>query len=100
MGDKPEESTMQRVTKQDLEQACRVINTRAGTPQEPWTRDDKGNLHANIGNYHLSGAYGGYGLHQMCNESGGIRSIIGGYLPKKELYGKMQAFIAGMDATN
>ena len=90
---------MDRVTIKDLDQACRVINTRAGTPQEPWTRDAEGKLTANIGNYHLDGAYGEYALHQMHNESGGVCSIFGGYLPKRKLYDKMQAFIAGMEAT-
>ena len=47
------------------------------------------------GAYCLSGAYGGYKLEQYA-KGGGIRSITSGYVPKRELYALMQAYLAGM----
>ena len=54
---------------------------------------------ANIGNYHLSGAYGGYALHRMDTDGGGITDVLRvGHVSKRELYNSMQAFIRGIDA--
>tara|TARA_Y100000310_G_scaffold169684_1_gene169905 strand:- start:126 stop:404 length:279 start_codon:yes stop_codon:yes gene_type:complete len=85
-------------TKADLEQACRIINRITGKAFEPYTKDESGQFQPNPGCYHLSGAYGGWGLVQMCDTGTGVRSIIGGHMPKKELLGKMSAFIEGLRA--
>jgi hypothetical protein len=75
------------------------INRLTGSPLKPWTRQADGTMKANIGNYHLSGAYGGVCLHQMSNESGGVRTPLSyGHVPKRELYGMLQAFISGLQA--
>ena len=88
---------MNRITVSNLEAVVARINRVMGTPSEPYTRNgDK--FTANIGNYHLSGAYGGYALHRMHNDGGGVQTIIGGYSPKRELYEKMHVFLTGVEA--
>lgn len=57
----------------------------------------KGIYKANIGNYHLSGAYGGYSLYRMDNDGGGVQDVlVCGYISKRDLYYRMQAFIRGL----
>ena len=89
---------MNRITRANLDAMCAEINRTAGTPTEPWTRHGDGRLTANIGCYHLSGAYGGWSLEQMASEGGGVHAIFSGYLPKRELYERMRAYLAGMRA--
>lgn len=89
---------MKRITMQDLEAVVSRLNKLCRTPEVPWTRDKNGKFKANIGNYHLSGAYGGWTLHQMDNESGGVEVPIRcGYVSKRELYNLLQAFINGIE---
>jgi len=94
---------MKRITRDDLQSVVDRINRLTGNPMEPYYRDD--NIDSvsfskwcpNIGNYHLSGAYGGYALHQMGNRDGGIRDVLRtGHIPARELYYQMQAFIEGL----
>lgn len=88
---------MQRITIKDLETVCEQINKTLSMPLEPYTRDKSGKLRANIGNFHLSGAYGGWGLHRMNNQGGGISDVLGsGYISKKELYYQMKAYLRGL----
>lgn len=88
---------MDRISKQDLDNVVSRINSIMKQPQQPYVKTgDK--FVAQIGNYHLSGAYGGYALHEMVNEGGGIRDIFGGHMPKRELYERMHAFIRGLNA--
>jgi hypothetical protein len=87
-----------RTSIKTLETLCRWINERTGSPLEPYTRDESGTLRANVGNYHLSGAYGGVCLHRMQNESGGVTTpLIHGHVPKRELEAAMRSFLAGID---
>ena len=89
---------MNRITNKDLEAVVGRINRVLGTPQEPWTRIDNRAV-ANIGNYHISGAYGGVSLHRMVNEGGGVQDVFSsGHGTKRELYEKMHAFLAGIEA--
>ena len=85
-------------TKADLQQACNVINNMVGAPLEPHGTDPGGKFKANPGCYHLGGAYGGYGLIRICDDGRGCDEVIGGHMPKAELYGKMMAFISGLRA--
>lgn len=85
---------MSRITEAQLKHLVSIINRLTGNVDEPYT-DRK----ANIGNYHLSYAYGGVCLHQMVNEGGGIRTVLmDGYVTKRELYDAMSAFIDGLEA--
>lgn len=87
-----------RVSIKDLEAIVARINRITGSPMEPYTRSSHGSV-ANIGNYHLSGAYGGYALHRMSNEAGGIIDALrSGHVSKRELRDLMFAYIAGIEA--
>ena len=85
-----------RITEKDLEEMAEHINRLTGSPLEQYTQTADGTDKANVGNYHISYAYGGVGLHRMVNTGGGVTTIIGGYTPKRELYEKMRALITGI----
>ena len=86
-----------RTTIKTLETLVQWINEKTNQPLEPWTRTDK-KFTANIGNYHLDGAYGGYALYQMTNEGGEVHDVSRiGHVPKKELERFLRAFLAGLD---
>ena len=96
---------MSTITKAELQATVDRINRITGSPLEPYTRETMPTgrvFHsANIGNYHLSGAYGGYSLHRMDNDGGGVTDVLGcGHLAKRDLYDRMQAFIRGLSALN
>jgi hypothetical protein len=86
---------MQRITEAHLQAKIDRLNRVTGSPAEPYT-DGK----ANIGNYHLSHAYGGVCLHRMHNSGGGVSSPLStGHVSKRELAGLLSAFIAGIEST-
>lgn len=90
---------MNRVTEKELEAIVGRINRMTGSPDTAYTRQPEGRMKANIGNYHLSYAYGGVQLVRMTNEGGGVSNVLGtGHVPKRELAGLMYAFINGLDA--
>lgn len=83
-----------RITERDLKNLVDRINNLTGSPAVPWV-DGK----AQIGNYHLSHAYGGVCLHRMHTEGGGVSTpLLSYHAPKRELYQSMQGFIAGLEA--
>lgn len=84
-----------RITIAELETIVYRINLALNAPETPYTTKKNG-LKANVGNYHLDGAYGGYALHCMTNTSGGIKDIFCGHYPKKELYSKLKSFLGGI----
>jgi len=87
-----------RITGKMLEAVVDRINTVTGSPPKPWVKNKAGRLRAQVGNYHLDGAYGGWTLHRMVNKSGGVTVPLShGYFPKRELYGQMQAFLRGLE---
>lgn len=86
-----------RITDKHLDGMVNRLNELTGNPVTSYTKVD-GKLKANIGNYHLSEAYGGVELHQMDNESGGVNVISrNGYGTKRQLYDFLTAFIAGIE---
>jgi hypothetical protein len=86
---------MQRITETHLQAKIDRLNRVTGSPAEPYT-DGK----ANVGNYHLSHAYGGVCLHRMHNSGGGVSSPLStGHVSKRELAGLLSAFIAGIEST-
>lgn len=94
---------MTRITEKDLQAVCNRINRATGMPLQPYELqladgDSPSKYVAQIGCYHLSHAYGGVALHRMYNADGGVSDVFGGHVPKRELYGKMHAFLAGIDA--
>ena len=89
-----------RITRSFLEAKARTINIMRGAPVEPYRTVD-GKAVANKGNYHISGSYGGYCLHRMVTEGGGVSDVFScGHTPARELAGLMSAYTAGLyDAT-
>ena len=87
-----------RITEYQLRRVCDRINTITGSPMDYMTVID-GKRVINIGNYHISGAYGGVQLQRTVNGSGGVTCPIGqGHMPKRDLYERMHAFIAGLES--
>ena len=88
---------MDRITQKDLEAVVNRINAVTGNPETPWKPRESGQgMSANIGNYHLSGAYGGVSLHRMMSDGGGVEDVFRcGHMPKRKLYDKMQAWLDG-----
>jgi hypothetical protein len=85
-----------RITIKDLEGLVDTLNRVTGQSMEPWSKNEQGKFTANIGNYHLAGAYGGYELHQMVNNGGGVTVIINGYQSKKDLFYQLRALLDGI----
>jgi len=84
-------------TKRELETVVERLNRITNSPLATYTKRDDGKFTANIGNYHLSGAYGGYALHRLVNEAGGVQDVLRtGHVPKAELCRLMHAFIQGI----
>jgi hypothetical protein len=89
-----------RITDSMLEARVRRLNELTGSPLSPYSTVD-GRAVANIGNFHLSYAYGGVCLHRMANESGGIRTpIISYHTTKRDLYYVINAFMDGIHFAN
>lgn len=86
---------MDRITNKQLEYVVGRINMLTNSPLAYSTRDN-GQFKANIGHYHIYGAYGMQGLHQTMNEGGGVHEIIG-LSTKRELYNRMQSLIYGLE---
>ena len=88
---------MQRITQKDNEAVCERINRITGSPLKTWERKGEKNVSA-IGNYHLDGAYGGWALHRIVSDGGGVDDVFRcGHVSKRELYDRMQAFISGLN---
>lgn len=89
---------MDRITDKMLDKLAERINVATGSPLTSYTRDGDGRMRANIGNYHISHAYGGVCLHRMSNEGGGVTTPLShGHVPKRELWNAMQSFLAGIE---
>ena len=88
---------MQRITRKNLEAAVDMLNRMTDSPAEPYRKEGEKWV-ANINNFHISGAYGGFSLHRMCNESGGVRDIFQcGHIPARELFHLIHAFRKGLE---
>ena len=91
--------TRPRVTVAHLEAIIARINRATGSPMTPYSPGADGRHRANIGAYHLSRAYGGFALHRMATDGGGVNSpLTSGHVPARELAGLMHAFLAGLEA--
>ena len=86
-----------RITKEDLNRVVRLLNDLCGTPQDEYVRDEGGKLQPQAFCYHLSWAYGGVQLNQMCKEGSGCRNVLRtGHLSKRETYELIIAYMNGM----
>lgn len=88
-----------RIKTSDLEALVKRINAETGSPHATYSgKSVDGTLKANVGNYHLSGAYGGWALHRIANESGGASDVFNsGHVSKRELYQLMSAYLRGLE---
>jgi hypothetical protein len=87
-----------RITRKTLEAIAARINAVTNSPMEPHTVGADGKYHAAIGNFHISGAYGGYCLHRMVTEGGGVTDVFScGHVPARELADRMYAFVRGLE---
>jgi len=85
-----------RITDSMLNSRVKRLNELTNSPLEPYSQVD-GRSVANIGNFHLSHAYGGVCLHRMCNESGGVRTpIISYHTTKRHLYDLINSYMDGI----
>lgn len=91
----------QRITDKDLDHLCERLNKLTGSPlvaYAPWIEGQPNKCRAQVGNFHISHAYGGVCLHRMSNTSGGVSCPLNaGHGPKRELYEQMRAMIAGIE---
>lgn len=90
---------MERITIRHLESLCDRLNRVTGSPMKPWAIPEGETRHrGQVGNFHISRAYGGFCLHRMHNESGGVSSPLStGHVPARELYNLMHAFLRGFE---
>lgn len=89
---------MSRITRKTLQSVVDRLNRETGSPANPWTKGEDGKYRSNIGNFHLSGAYGGWSLHRMINEAGAVSDVFsGGHVPARELYNQIHAYLRGIE---
>ena len=89
---------MDRITQRYLDSLCERINSAQQTPPITYKRID-GNLADQVGNYHISGAYGGVCLHQIATEGGGARDVFScGHITKRDLYNRMRAYLVACES--
>ena len=86
-----------RITEKMLENLARDINKITESPDTTYTKNNDGTFTANIGNYHISYAYGGAALHRISNEHGGVLDVFYGHMPKRDLYNRMAAWVQGYE---
>jgi hypothetical protein len=87
---------MNRITKKNLQARIDTINSLLNRPVTPYSQVE-GKLVANIGNFSLSQCYGGYCVHLMVNDGGGVSTPIwAGHIPARDAYDRISAFIAGL----
>jgi len=85
----------QRITSKHLDHYIRELNEVTCSPMtyfmNPGNSEDR---RTNIGHYCIDGAYAGYELHQICNESGGAdNASVGGHIPARDLLNQIQCAI-------
>lgn len=88
-----------RVTIKQLEHKIDMLNEITGSPDKPYRWEDESCLLvlANVGHYHLCGAYGGYKVERMESENGSTSDILNtGFTTKRELLNAISHFIWGI----
>ena len=86
-----------RITMYHLEDAVRRINGEL----VGYTTDNPNDLppEKRVGCCYLQGAYGGWTLERIVNESGGCSHVFGcGFVSKRDLYNRMHAMLDGIEA--
>lgn len=89
---------MQSITIKFLKAQIERLNRETNNPPAPYVREGE-KFTAQLGNYHLSGAYGGYSLHRMETDGGGISDVFGcGHITKRDLSSRISAMLCGINA--
>jgi hypothetical protein len=87
------QNNMNRITDSQLNGMVGRLNRLVGAPEQPYIGGK-----AQVGNYHLSHAYGGVCLNRMCNESGGVTCpLMSGHTTKRDCYDQIYSFIKGIE---
>jgi hypothetical protein len=87
-----------RITRKTLDAIVARINTMTNSPLEAYTKDADGKYHAAIGNFHISGSYGGYALHRMVTDGGGVTDVFNvGHQSARNMADRMYAFVRGLE---
>jgi hypothetical protein len=87
-----------RITRKTLEAIAARINAVTNSPLESYSKDTQGKYRANVGNFHISGAYGGYCLHRMVNIDGGVTDVFNvGHQSARNMADRMYAFVRGLE---
>jgi hypothetical protein len=90
-------NNMSRITESQLLSLVARLNNITGNPVNAYTETETG-FQASIGNFHLSHAYGGVALMQMCNEGGGCSMpLMQGHTTKRDCYDQIYAFVKGIE---
>lgn len=90
----------QRITQKDLERIVLRLNRKLNRPETPYGKDENGRFKANLGNFHISGAYGGVALEEAQTDGGGVRRVsTDGYGTKRQMYTWMTVFLSGIEVT-
>lgn len=84
----------ERITRKNLENLlpyfCKVMGLE---PFKGYT-----NNKAHVGGVYLDGAYGGWTLHKVMNEGGGVRTLLRrGHVPARELFQAMHDAMEGVE---
>lgn len=87
---------MPRITVKTLQELADMLNEITGSPKESYAKDENGNYRANIGNFHVDGAYGGFCFHRMVTDGGGVDTpIFSGHRSAREAYDMAYAYARG-----
>ena len=90
-----------RITMGMLEREVAKLNSLTNSPSTPYSKRENGKgYEANVGNYHIAGAYGGWKVERMVNPGGGITHPTGldtGFVSKRKCYENLRAFISGIE---
>jgi hypothetical protein len=87
----------ERITKTDLQNLINRLNIITGSPADTLVPRADGSYMHNVGNYHVSRAYGRSALHRVVNEAGGCTDVLGaGHIPNRDLYQRIDAYMRGM----
>lgn len=78
---------MSRITQEHMQSQVDIVNRMLGF-------DPDRDRYNTPGAVQLSGAYGGWTVHQVTSEGGGVRDLIGGHGPAREA----SRFLSGMIA--
>ena len=82
-----------RITIKTLRLNADMLNRITNSPIHAYTDGI-----ANIGNYHISQAYGGYSLHRMHNHGGAVIDVFNsGHVSARELYNLIWAYARGLE---